>query len=546
MPEPVATRTPQSLDGHDVGTSSRPVPGPRAPSSRRLAASWRAAFRAELIWLVLSTAVATSAVAALAASPRSWLLFYDGDSMLPALIASSLHHGQPQQWTFSPDLFLPELALYLPIAATGLGVHATAIAVAILDLLILAVVVRLALRWTLPRMDRRSRMVGALAALAIIAVQIALERSPDRNGLELASLMTTSTYYVSTVIAMLLSFALVARTATRAFSAVRWTLGALAGVAAFSTFVNPLYLLWAVAPIVVGTAIMARGRLLSRTRAYTVVGVVAGAGLLGYLARIPLARFIDAQAFNYLDPGGWKASLDYYLTLAAQRASTPGGLIATLLAVVTVAVAIAVAAKAFHHRETAPLTIGVLVLTVLPVTLVWTIGLGTDAARYLQPVMFAPLLTSAIAAAWAADHSRLGRRAWRWLTRSALAAALVVAGSGTAIVASRPRSNAAVDCVVTWIDHSHETGAGTYWTIRPAKAYLDDPAQLVQVDQNFDVYAWLANRSDFRNALIQFTVTGPGESLDVPEELRDAPHASIGCGEYTIENYAASGYAIPN
>ncbi|MFC0197408.1 hypothetical protein ACFFIR_11090 [Microbacterium arthrosphaerae] len=65
----------------------------------------------ELLGVATALAISVAVVAATASSPRSELLFRDGDSLVTSLVIHSLAVAQPQDWAMSSVLFLPEIAV---------------------------------------------------------------------------------------------------------------------------------------------------------------------------------------------------------------------------------------------------------------------------------------------------------------------------------------------------------------------------------------------------------------------------------------------------
>ena len=71
--------------------------------------------------LLAALLLALLAIAHLAVTDRSWMLYYDSETVLPALVRGSVLAGQPQDWALSAVLFIPEMGLYFALAALGLG-----------------------------------------------------------------------------------------------------------------------------------------------------------------------------------------------------------------------------------------------------------------------------------------------------------------------------------------------------------------------------------------------------------------------------------------
>ncbi|NEM92407.1 hypothetical protein [Galbitalea soli] len=540
---------------------------------------------AEAAGLLVALAIAAVVVANVADSPRAFLLYYDGDSVLPALVRGSLAAGQPQDWAMSTVLFLPELTVYLALSAVGLGVKAAFAAGAVVNLAALYAALRYMESGTphLPRARfaagagghtlaaathglarRLPRIAATLAAFAVFAGLALTETSADRNALELASLLTTSTYYSATVIALVVIVGLVLRTlrggGRRHRSAVT---GALAAVTGFATLSNPIVIAWAVVPVVVVLGILGAARIVRWESLGRALAGLASGVASGLLLRIPLAHYITESASDAVRWGHAGESAAYYGALLAARFATPAGaveaaivagLVATCAVVFVIALRRGGGMTAAGTRSELALVAGLGVIAPLG-SIVGAILLGTLAARYLQPVVAAPvLLIAALPALGSARrHStrrRVGRaggagaRALRVAVAalaSVAAVAALGAGSGAVprIVASVRDADSSVRCVDDWVNQAGVRGAGTYWTVRAPKAYASDPRMLVQIDADLNGYAWLVDRADYPAGAISFLVIDAQSTIPHPLDLAPIRPPTISCGRYTIVDYRA-------
>ena len=76
---------------------------------------------------------------------------------------------------------------------------------------------------------------------------------------------------------------------------------------------------------------------------------------------------------------------------------------------------------------------------------------------------------------------------------------------------------------------------------RAAKAYAGDPSSIVQVDYQFNVYTWLANRTDSTSAEVSFVVTDAmSYPFEYPQGLSEDDATTIDCGRYAIHDFGAS------
>lgn len=488
----------------------------------------------ELFALLAAVGIAVLVVAHVAGSARGALLFSDGDSMLPLLIARSLDVGQPQDWAMSSVLFLPEMALFLAVWLLRLGPDGTMIVNGCLTL----VGLYLALRTVAGSWFRSSRAVGgALLAFAGFGLLAGLDHTASRDSLELASLLTTPTYYSATVIALVLSIGFVR---AMAHSGRRRIIAgcAVAFTAMLSTLSNPLFLIWVTGPLgLVLVALWIRRRA-DRRFAVTTAAVLVGASLLGYLLRIPFARVIANDGLGYIDLRAAGASVAYYLGLAADMCTTPTGAVTVGAMIVLPVLFVVLTVREWRRRDTGTLLV-LLGGWLIPVTvLVVAVLLGTHAARYLQPLVYAPLAAVAVLPAL------LPRGVFPRVRPLPVFAVLGVLGAVTTVAMTPALARAAerpdpdLSCVTAWVDRSDATGAGQFWTIRYPKAHVTDPRRLVQVDAQLRPYEWLVNRDDSRTGAVSFLVV---DANSTPFDLGGAmPDAEIPCGRYRILDFRSS------
>ena len=164
-------------------------------------------FAREAIALGAAIAIACLVVLHLSLSERSWLIYFDGDSMLPALVQASLSSGERQAWALSSPLFIPEMTIYLGIGSLHLPVSVTLTLNAIVNWIAFYAALRFLAGAS---RDHRSSQYS-LAAFTVFGTMALLESSGNRNSLEDASLLSTGTYYSATVIGSVFLLAIVAR-----------------------------------------------------------------------------------------------------------------------------------------------------------------------------------------------------------------------------------------------------------------------------------------------------------------------------------------------
>jgi len=496
----------------------------------------------ELLGWAAAAAIAVAAVAAVASSARSELLFRDGDSMVTTLVLHSLAVGQPQDWAMSSVLFLPELAVLWLLSLLGLGVNGTLALAGAVNVLALYG----ALRVTAGSSSRaRAPIAGALLALGAFGLLAASEWSPSRDALELASLLVTTTYYSATVVGVVLAVGLarraleprgarrdVSRDVSRGTRPSGAALAGLGLVAAASVLTNPLFAAWATVPL--GLVLIVVG-VRRREGLWLAAALVVGS-VVGYAARIPLADLIANTGASYIDPSQWLASLEYYGALLAERWAAPWGAASLVAVVVLWAWSIAATVLLARRRETGAVVVAAgWVMPVLVV--VGAVVLGTHAARYLQPALFAPLLGLAVLPGLLPERVPAMRPIT--VVTATVVAAVTALGLGIPpLVAAATAPDRDLECVVRWAEDSGRTGGGQFWTIRLPKTHLADPRGLVQLDNQLRGYAWLVNRDDFAVGEVTFLVTdAQSPAFELPAGVSMAEAELTSCGRYTIADF---------
>lgn len=461
-----------------------------------------------------------------AASARSELLFRDGDSLIVAMLVRGVLGGGPQDWAMSSVLFLPEATVFAGLdAVLPVGVNALLAVSAVVNLLALYGALRLVAG---RRREGRAPVAWSLIGLAVFGLLAVTEMSASRDALEPASLLLTTTYYSSTVVGAVVTVGLV----RRRLDSDRGRAGLLVGlglVAAVSTLTNPLYAARATVPLV---AVLVIGMLPEGSRgrmAALLVGLIGGT-VLGFLGRIPFGAWIANTGAGYAQPDQWTQSVAYYGNLLSDRLSTPLGVVGCAIGLALICGAVVGTVRA-GNADSRVVAAYAWVAPIL--VLVGAIALGTHAARYLQPLAFAPVL--AVVAMPRA--LRIPRGASRVVV--ATAAVVVVVGAALSVprlTAAAQAPDADLTCVTDWVGASDRIGAGQFWTVRLPKLHLDDAAQLVQVDHQLNGYAWLVNRRDFDVGEVSFLVED-GQTVQWQLPVPAVPDQVVDCGRYRILDF---------
>lgn len=482
----------------------------------------------ELGGWMLALAVAVITVGAVASSARAELLFRDGDSLIVALLSRSLLDGGPQDWAMSSVLFLPETAVFTTLdALLPLDVDGLLALSGVLNLLALYGALRLVAG---RRRAGAAPVAWAVAALGVVGVLAMTDTSASRDALELASLPLTTTYYSATVIGTVLAIGIVRRMLD--YGRPRpMLLAGLFVVTGVSTLSNPLFVAWAVVPIgvlLVVSVVRRRGAApVARSTAWTALAALAAGTAIGFASRIPFSAWIANTGAGYAQPERWRESLVYYGGLLGDRLGSPLGVLA---AAITAALLGWAAVRSIRSRDAAARFVASAAWLAPLLVVVGAITLGTHAARYLQPLVFAPVLVLVA-------HPRVLRLAPNLRRQvTALITVVLVIGAGLSIpraIAAASRPDPDLACVTDWVEASGRTGAGQFWTVRLPKLHLADPSRLVQVDHRLSGYAWLVNRADLSAAEVSFLIED-AQTAQWQLPVSAIPDDVVDCGRYRI------------
>lgn len=519
------------------------------------------------VGVTLMAALGVLALAHVASTARSWLLFDDGDSVVLALVRRAAESGQELDWVWSPVLFVPEGALYGVLSAFGLSPQATLALNAIVNVVVFGLCGRFALGPALHGQRLAARIGSGVLVSTALVVFVMCESTDSRTSLELASLQLLTTYYSGTVWGMLLAVGLTVRIRAAGPGRTRTCWGVLlALVCAGSVSTNPLLIAWACVPIAAVVVLTGFAGVRHRRRAPLeqspvtvrrwsppdawVLGAIGAGTAIGLVSRWD----VRTPGTHKIRPDAMGRSVEFTLGAVAERLQTPAGMLEVLIWVALWSVVVWLAVRSWRRsdRRSAVTFTFVLGATGPVVVMVGSVLLGTSATRYLQPVLLLPLVCVPLAVAAcrragkATACRRLQeirrRRALRWVTASVV----VVLGSAAAAVPGAASAattvNRSVDCVVAWADEVARPGAGDFWDIRGVKYRLRDPEQLIQVDGNQRMRPWLANRRDGDGvravSWMVFGPDGPGwEPGRVASVDRRVEPRVLRCGTFAIVDW---------
>lgn len=534
----------------------------------------------ELAGLLGAILLGAIAAALLLGTPRADNLFFGADSTVMPLVQRSIENGEPFQWRMTSTIFAVEIPVFALVSLVVKGAFTRVLVSGIVNYVLLYVMLRWIIGVIGPRLSRPVKIGAGLVAVAIPALMVALEVTWTVRTVEFASMLLSTSYYYPVLIGMFAAVAMVARMLkvpgrTRAGYAV--VLGLITLVIVVS---NPLFVGWAVAPILVTLALMMLRRRAGVWPVLWPVAVAMGVGMaVAVVIRELLGDVVGKGADQYI--GGISTALEYYAEYTiGDSLQTWRGVVEIVLLIVLIAFSVYVAVRGMRRADSAELTFAALVGPVIIVVIVvGTILTGAGAARYLQPLLFAPLIAVVVWVAQRAQPGDAGPQAGQAITpegdqpedtgpgrgpgravrvgAGVATAALLVGGTVALVDLGRFAADTrytATDCLMEWLDGRDITGAGNFWLVRPMLAFGPDTLQLVQMEDAVTPTVWMTNRYDFEQdrkisfILVEQRSWYPESSSEYSDQKNfypktlGAPAQIIGCDddEYWIYDYAGT------
>ena len=479
---------------------------------------------AELTGVGVALALALIGLLHILLSSRAELMFYSGDSVLMPLIRNSMERGEAFQWVMSTTFFFPEIAQYLAVSALLPETHAALAASGVLNIMLLYGATRALTRSTLGALSARRQIAAALGGLGLFVALGFLENSSAESGsgpFEIFTLSFTLTYYSATIIATVVLLAIAAAWLRSSSWGTRcWLLVATAVISWISALSNPLYLVWAVAPVGVALGVLWVVTVFRRTILWNLIPFVAVMGLatgIGYRGRRQFSGMLGLNPDSYVHLGKWRYSVSSMAHHMLDRASTPAGIIGMAALIALGAWALYLGKRGLLHRDR-PQAVLLLFCGILAVALpVGALLTGQDAPRYLQPMFLVPVLSLpiAIVALW----PRTGAWTPSWLRRPGLitkvrigtavltGALLLITGS---IVGNLSYDRAS--CLENWLSEQDGrlVGAGGFWTGRSISAYLPDQVILQTLGASY--YNWMTNLATYEQPAVDYVLVSDADS----------------------------------
>jgi hypothetical protein len=512
----------------------------------------------ELLGVLAALALALIALAHMASSGRSWILFYDGDSELLPLIAHTIRAGQPLHWAMSTTLFIPEIALYLICAVVTSTVHEAIALNAVVNQFVFFLIIRGVAGFVGSGWSRRRRVVLSVVGQAVFTGFVLLESSPSNNIFELFSLNLTGTYYWFIVVSTGLVALLVARllgNGARPSARSRWLMvGAIGIITLIAVISSPIYIAWVLAPTAVVVALLLVLRRIRLQESVLIAVTLLVGCVVGWVARAPFKNYISIDPVSYVHLWQFRLSLGSYKVAVLSTAETGLGTVVLVGMVAVVVISLIAAILAYRRgvRDGALYLPTIAGLTAL-VLCIGAVVTGQNAPRYLLPGVMLPIFLFPAVLAEIAHLPRIARlRLARPLSSSTartlgimsvlvLAASLVV----VPVVTFRAVSNSTFSqakCLEKWVDGRNLTGVGSYWTVRTFDVYGDKSVHLLQVQiPSLTAYAWMIDLDSYRVPDVSYVmVTNSDPSGSEVTSLLGSPAHEVSCSGYQIYDYAGT------
>lgn len=515
----------------------------------------------ELAGVVGAVLLGCVAVTLLLTSARADVMLFGADSTVMPLFQRGLERGDPLEWQMTSTIFAVEIPIFALVGLVFTSTYAQVLASAVLNFVFLYAMLRMLAGIVAPAYRRAGRVTLALAAVAVPALLVALETTQSVRTVEFASMLLATSYYYPVLIGMFLAVALIAkmvRDAQPTAPATLWRAAALLVLTAVLVTSNPLFAGWAVVPIALALLILLVVR---RGVPFLLVLIALGSmfvgALVALLVRDWLGDVVGRDASKYMDSK--MAALKYYRdqTLHGSMESWRGTLeLVIVLALVVFSVYVAV--LALRRRPALEVQFAALVAPLIVLVVFFgSVFAGAGAARYLQPVLFAPLISILVLAGmWRQSRAEPVPTRSAWPRRVAVAAAVLLLVAGTASVArvvtfGAEVRYAATGCLEEWLDGRPLTGAGGFWIARPMAAFGPADLQLVQMQPDGSRQLWMTNRYDFeQDREITYLVVeqeswypmrgGESDQAEIYTKLLGAPREIIACD---AENYSIYDYS---
>lgn len=522
-------------------------------------------------WAVVVTAAASViALAHIAQSPWEATFLYNADSVVLPMVEKSLAQGEPFDWVFSSqNFFFPEGLFFAVSTAFTDSPQVALYANACLNILVLYVLLRvIAHQLTRGSGHRFVEISIALACTILFVVYSLLEPTASVNRSSTATLYLMTTYYYGVIVAGL---AMVCLTlwVTRSFSAEPWGrrrvwiyIALAATISALTVFSDPLYLAQVLAPLVLCLVFVAVSRRASWKRVGLLLLPSIGGSALGFSLRSVFANLFASNLTSYYSPDNVPISITVLQESFTELTSTTSGSLKLLLLAAVLALTLSLLIYAvfdsFRRKNRRRMsTVGFFIVVFVSVSSISLFAghilTGAITTRYLTPIYIFPLLTLVYVGVHIlrrllveVEHPALRRDLVRLSTGIAVAATIVIVVVATMKLPAVARSAsgatyAGAECFNDFVGDSGRDGVGSFWSVRNLDVYGSSTGEILQVNPDLTVYAWMNNIAPYEGKTFSFVISDSSPQLP-PESLipLGEPAALISCPDYDIYDYAGT------
>ena len=522
--------------------------------------AWLRSLPVEGLGLLVAATLGIAAVAILMPTPRGELLFFGADSTVMPLVAHSIQAGDPFQWRMTSTVFLIEVPVYYLICLIFPTAVAAVVASGVLNFVLLYATVRAVLAVLAPTWARGVRIATALATCVIPVVAVSLETSTTVRSAEVASMLLATSYYYPVTIAMIGCVALLAHLIRSRAAAPERSLGRYSVVVTVVTTVlvasNPLYIGWVGVPLVLTLAVLAVTGRIQRSAAVLVGVAFAVGGVLAWCVRVLLSDYLGPNVADHFGDTG--NALEYYRRMITLSAATWRGSIELVLLAALIVLSVVVAVVAWRRNSRPELLFVALAGPIITgVVFVGALVAGAGAARYLQPMLFAPLMSVPVAVVLWSQRRRLPeiafarRPAGRWA--AVLGSVLLVVLSAQLARAATNHTFAPARCLEDWLGDRQLLGAADFWVGRSFVAFGAPSIDIIQINPDGSESTWMTNAYDYRPRRIDYFLAEIGPSWNTSDpgdpprngaraiEEFGSPNAIVSCAEHGFMIYDYTG-----
>ena len=448
-----------------------------------------------------------------------WLntFLYNSDSLTLPLIRQSIAHKEPFLWIFSSQLFLfPEGVFYFISSVLTTSIRSSLVFNVFLNVLVLYVLIRGITKVT-NLGNKILQILFSLFCCLLLIFDMLLEKHALVNQSSIATLFILTAYYYGVTLSglALLWISLVQlKQKTKILvksSLITLLIGNLIGL--FATFSDPLFLVEIIAPFILVILLILLLNNIKLRQAIRLFILAVPGSLIGYVLRIPFKDFVGQSLNSHVSI----TEIPYTLTVLHGSLHTmlhsKSGLLELISCFGVLLLVLIFFILLIHRNAKKPGTypaslilITAFALAVTSVCIIFTVVTGSKVTRYLLPIFIFPLV-----GLMPILDLQIIKKLQKQIVNIGIIIAIVVITVG---IFSIPK---AIDllstsnfntstCLENALNNQPANGIAQYWTSRALDVYGKSDERVLQVNNNFMLYPWLANLGAYENKQFTFIV----------------------------------------